>query len=322
MATEADRVQTLLAKLGQLEQRIQRLELRKQGGQNSSSSSSSPISQTKPSSSSDVPVKSVTASPSTIPTAPSSAATSSPQETKIVVASSEPDDADYKDWLPRQDPFGPNTELQDKLYALAQTQGLTSTVLYRCPSDYYSWRLSQRRDVLNAPSVHHLCKSIVMCNTKCSHENYDDPTNSKYYLIVVQYTARLHNDKITAAVRSQSANPPGRKQFNFRLCSPEVNDALTGYSHNAVSPLGCKEKLPVIVSDRIAKLNPSFLWLVRYELSLLLILIDWIVVVLLIVDVIGLFLLSLSLIIFLFLSLSSLYTLSSYPFVLFIVGWW
>ncbi len=96
-----------------------------------------------------------------------------------------------------------------------------------------------------------------------SRVDFSDRTNSKYYMIIVQYTARLHNDRIRQAICALSDNPPPRKAFNFRLCPPEINDKLTGYTHNAVAPIGCTEKLPVIISDRIAKLDPPFIWLVR-----------------------------------------------------------
>ena len=86
--------------------------------------------------------------------------------------------------------------------------------------------------------------------------------------MVVQYTARLHNEKIGAAVRALNAVPPARKLFNFRVCSPEANAELTGYSHNAVTPLGCRQRVPVIISDRIAKLAPGFIWLGGGEVDL------------------------------------------------------
>ena len=107
-----------------------------------------------------------------------------------------------------------------------------------------------------------------MANTKCPHENFTDKKDSRFYLIIVQYTARLHNERLGQAIRSLHEVPPSRKLFNFRLVSPEQNDLLTGYSHNGVTPLGCREKLPVIISDRIAALNPPFIWLGAGEVDL------------------------------------------------------
>ena len=79
-----------------------------------------------------------------------------------------------------------------------------------------------------------------------------DRTNSQYYLIVVQYTAKLDSAKINKMIKTSAGL--GKKFFNFRLCPPEVNDELTGYSHNGVTPLGTTEKLPIIISDKIMQL--------------------------------------------------------------------
>lgn len=43
--------------------------------------------------------------------------------------------------------------------------------------------------------------------------------------------------------------------------APQVSDQLTGFRHNAVSPIGLATKLPVIMSDRVAALQPPVFWL-------------------------------------------------------------
>jgi hypothetical protein len=121
-----------------------------------------------------------------------------------------------------------------RLRTLARDTGLTSSVFFRAPSCYYERPIEWRRELLNAPSIHYLCKSMVMHNSKCTHEQYTDRRDSKYYLVVVQYTARLHNERLGQAIRSLSTPPPGRNAFNFRVCPTEVNDELTGYSHNGM----------------------------------------------------------------------------------------
>ena len=40
--------------------------------------------------------------------------------------------------------------------------------------------------LLSAPSTHHLCKSMVMHNTKCVNADCKDPNNSKYSLVIYQ----------------------------------------------------------------------------------------------------------------------------------------
>lgn len=58
----------------------------------------------------------------------------------------------------------------------------------RVPGDYYDQPLEFRRDCLQAATVDHLCKSIIMENTKAhpSVQGWDNPNNSKYYVVIVQ----------------------------------------------------------------------------------------------------------------------------------------
>ena len=44
--------------------------------------------------------------------------------------------------------------------------------------------------------------------------------------------------------------------------------AITGYDHNAVTPIATKEKIPLIISHRIAELEPDFFWLGAGEVLL------------------------------------------------------
>ncbi|XP_073047661.1 uncharacterized protein [Primulina eburnea] len=68
----------------------------------------------------------------------------------------------------------------------------------RVPSDYYPWPLESRRDVLSAASIHHLCKSIVLVNTQAPSNVTDvsDRNYSKYYVVVVQHTARFNAETV------------------------------------------------------------------------------------------------------------------------------
>lgn len=81
-------------------------------------------------------------------------------------------------------------------------------------------------------------------------------------MVVVQYTARIHNERIITALRTALGSAaPSRKTFNFRLVSPETNLKLTGFAHNGVTPLGATERLPIILSHRIARLEHGAFWL-------------------------------------------------------------
>ena len=48
----------------------------------------------------------------------------------------------------------------------------------------------------------------------------------------------------------------GQKKFNSRLASSEENTIATGFKHNAVTPIGVKNKnIPIILSERLLELT-------------------------------------------------------------------
>eukprot|EP00461_Guttulinopsis_vulgaris_P004835 UN04837 len=153
---------------------------------------------------------------------------------------------------------------------LQKEQNLKSVILYRAPGDYYDWTLQKRRDLLGASSVHYLCKSMLMKNSKCPHENFDNKLDSKYYFCVIQYTARLHNEKVAHSIRRlyDEKTRPSLKNFNFRWTDPDVSFEMTGHPHNGVTPLMCKSKVPVILSHKIAELPLQYFWFGAGEVDL------------------------------------------------------
>ena len=44
-----------------------------------------------------------------------------------------------------------------------------------------------------------MCKSMVMENTACENKDCSDPTNSRYYCVVVQYVAKFNAEKLRKA---------------------------------------------------------------------------------------------------------------------------
>jgi len=195
------------------------------------------------------------------PTAAPQAVQAAESKVESSVASSSPA-IDMSEHEVSQEP----TPIQLKNIELARTLGLTSSAFRRCPDYYYSkWGLEQRRAYLGAPSCAHLCKSMVMHNTKCTNSDFSDPLNSKYYLVIFQYIRRFNNEKLIRYVHSElNQGQVAKKKFNFRLAPEEVSDSLTGYRHNGVSPLGMASSLPIVVSHHIAALKDSqhdFIWL-------------------------------------------------------------
>ncbi|CAI5718908.1 unnamed protein product [Hyaloperonospora brassicae] len=143
-----------------------------------------------------------------------------------------------------------------------QRERLTSSALQTAPSDYYSWRLDQRAKFLGCSTVH-LCKSIIVENVACVNQSIEDPLNSRYYCVVLQYISKLDAEQLRRFVRDNipEADRPSRKKFNFQHAPAEVSEQLTGFKHNGVSTFGMKTRIPVIVASDVVALKPAFLWL-------------------------------------------------------------
>lgn len=65
-----------------------------------------------------------------------------------------------------------------------------SSIFVKVSADYYENSLETRAKILNC-HVSQLCKSIIFENTAwCKEKDIDDPTNSRYYLVLVQYEGK------------------------------------------------------------------------------------------------------------------------------------
>lgn len=162
------------------------------------------------------------------------------------------------------------TETVSRLSSILHTNNVNDFSFKRVASDYYDWPLEARRDALNAASIHHLCKSIVLVNTQAPANVVDcsDRNNSKYYVVVVQYTARFNAEAVRNFLYSLNNGAIAKKKFNLRLAPEETSAELTGYGHNAVTCIGMKTDIPVILDEAIVKLTPDFFWLGGGEVDL------------------------------------------------------
>lgn len=157
------------------------------------------------------------------------------------------------------DPFS------NHMIVLATAAGFTRTLFTRCPPDYYEWPLERRRRLLNAVSLHHLTKSIVLENTRHSgpHDENADVVAARYICCVVPYTAKINSDLLRDAVRrdgmKRGVKVPGVRGMNWRLAG-DCN-GVTGYEPNAVTPLGIRTRMPVVVAKQVAQLEPGEFWL-------------------------------------------------------------
>ncbi|CEM23403.1 unnamed protein product [Vitrella brassicaformis CCMP3155] len=160
--------------------------------------------------------------------------------------------------------------VQERLEGYFAAEGV-SCELRRVPPFYYDQPLQWRADCLSAPSVDHLCKTVIIENSH--HAGVDDAKNSRFYAVVIQYTAKLNKGRVKDFVKSM--HPPGEmgnKRLNFVFADEEVAAKLTGYVRNATTPFVMQHPIPVIVSRRIMQLRPPVLWLGGGEVDLKLLL--------------------------------------------------
>ena len=132
-------------------------------------------------------------------------------------------------------------EVQKAMEGKARSLNLSALLLaVDANPPYYEQSLEWRRDRLSANSVEELCKSVVLENTKLDASS--EAGRVRCVLVIVQYVAKLHKEKLIKVVQgmeSAKGLPPlGKKQYNMRLLEGTACQKMTGYGHNAVTPLG------------------------------------------------------------------------------------
>ena len=205
---------------------------------------------------SSLPPSAVQHSPS--PSAVASAAIAS-------LATRLPSDDDPTRWWD-ESTYTPDTQgVVPRLSQIAAEVGLTKSRFYRVVGDYYSWTLEQRRDVLGAPSIQHLCKSVVMSNTHFKAPETE--SNPRTILVIVSYAERLHKERLANAVydnyKRLTPNALSKRAFdaNWRLADNDEAIALTGYEHNGMTPIGMRTNFLMVLSATILQLEGGSLFL-------------------------------------------------------------
>ncbi|WOG86269.1 hypothetical protein DCAR_0205470 [Daucus carota subsp. sativus] len=164
-------------------------------------------------------------------------------------------------YTPQNDNVSAN---ETRLSEILLNNGVKYFAFKKVGFDFYDLSLELRRDALCAASVHHLCKSIVMVNTRAP-SNVTDCSNrnlSKYYvIIVVRYTARCNMKNVKNFLYSLNDGKIPRMKFNLLLAPEEVSEMLTGYVRNGVTCIGMKTDIPIILDEAIVKLDPDFFWM-------------------------------------------------------------
>lgn len=170
-------------------------------------------------------------------------------ETKRV-SSAAGSDPEFRGWRDAK----PN-ETQQRLTAELHGKCIPHTFI-RVGPDYYERSLEERRNILGATTIHQLCKSMVMENTKAP------ACAQRFFLVVIQYASAIQAEllkKHVLSIETSDGKRLSRSQCNMRLASEEDSFRLTGYAHNGVSPVGLRKELPLIVASEIAELQ--FMWL-------------------------------------------------------------
>jgi prolyl-tRNA editing enzyme YbaK/EbsC (Cys-tRNA(Pro) deacylase) len=166
----------------------------------------------------------------------------------------------------------PMSDVEINLWFLFRQLGLRSVQIKRAQSNYYDLSLEQRREVLQAPSTFHLCKTIIMENTAYDETASKDPFYPKHVAVIVQYEARLNAEKVMKTMKeyqnSHSSHKLPRKSFHFRHADEEVALRLTGYGHNAITTFLMKSDIPVLISKAITRLQPCYFWMGGGEVEL------------------------------------------------------
>eukprot|EP00127_Corallochytrium_limacisporum_P000125 Clim_evm8s5 gene=Clim_evmTU8s5 len=138
--------------------------------------------------------------------------------------------------------------------------GVRDFVIKQVPSDYYNWTLYRRMAVLGAPSRHHLCKIIVLHNTKVKEV---PEAGGDIIIVIVPYTAVFNNEKLIKHFHQDvHMGKIGRKSFNFRLMPSENAERITGFSQGAMCPVGLLDpEIPIVCSTTILNLVPPVIYL-------------------------------------------------------------
>ena len=141
-----------------------------------------------------------------------------------------------------------------------------SATMVQAPTDYYDRSLQERAVCLQC-SIPQLTKSIIFENTSWikydDESNNNDKTNAQYYLVVVQYQAKLDTDLLVDLIHT--LRPPAsrlpRKRFHFRLAPEHISDTLSGFQHNGVSPFGMHHDIPIVICSHCLEVQPSYLFM-------------------------------------------------------------
>jgi len=160
-----------------------------------------------------------------------------------------------------------DTETTKRLRKYCLNSNLYSVNFKQVPSNYYDTSLEERKKSLNATSIHHLCKSMIIENSQCREKGIQNKLNSQFYCVVLQYTSKLNSNKIMNYLREINEGKISKSQYSIQLADLDLSEKMTGFKRNAVTPIASKMNIPIILDERILNLNPKYLWLGAGEID-------------------------------------------------------
>lgn len=259
-STVATRQETLLSELKLLEARFGRLSQTVKKWQQTPDASKLKEDEKRPAK------KDGKAKQQSIPAPSSSTSSSSSDEVTL------PSDDDPSRWWDESTYVVDNAGVVPRLRALCQSYGLTKSRFYRVSGNYYDWTLEQRRDALDpATTIQHLCKSVVMVNTRFQPPETEG--NQKYILVIVSYAEKLHKERLANAVYDRykrlTPEPKSKRAFdaNWRLADNDEAIEMTGYQvkiNKTLTSVLCLILMHVLTSLPLISLS-SFSSAQRYD---------------------------------------------------------
>lgn len=161
-----------------------------------------------------------------------------------------------------------DTPNQKRVRDSCKSLHLNHIKFFSAPEYYYSVCLKKRSIILGCDAKH-LCKTVLMKNTQCTRNDCKDPTNSLYYMVIIQYMSKLNCEILRKEVKGlRTTDVLSKRSINFQFASPEECNEITGFPFNGVTPFGFPTTIPLIISKNVAELDPPFIWLGGGEVHL------------------------------------------------------
>lgn len=157
-------------------------------------------------------------------------------------------------------PFLPKDKIDPELIKMSEEKGLIGfCAARRVPSDYYEKKdLEYRRECVGAQTIDQLTKCIIYEIQDCPKEE------DKYICVMVQYIDKVNNRKLLDA----ASKIIGSKVTQIQRAEESIAGKLSGAKHNAMTPVFLrpqkgyeKYNVSVLMSQKIAAMNPPFFWL-------------------------------------------------------------